>query len=630
MKKFFAVLIVFLLILPSFSYSAQADGIPVTVLHGYSAMRENYQLAYIDAYGNSERMHLFLSVDSLDPGEPLTILVPLRTHPSDISMENMSNRDFRQRYDFSEIHDLHKKQTNGTERFRKEMTSMFPEVLVAEIGGLPLFLWAYAQRPVSAGISSYEHYEGKGLSVDVYSFNSSDSLSDFYESMGVSVPQEVQETITKYGDFSVAVIRAVTKLPIPEDEYEALERYVPEVISNFRDFVETHEEIYMVGGWPNIPDEDFQDMLWKVHKKEMEMGGSVPLESYFRDLVLSTYGFGDVEGFEISMNLPLYEGKAFYPLGTSPAWKKVGKIEIMFSCHDSLDISFDGEMEEAFYNGKHYYLWSSENSAPDYDLEGDLTPSEDILKPVSWVLNGILYDLSPVLAFMIYLSIIALLFSPMVFAYERKRYGGNLKKRGILEFIFLSYITAMLSLVLSFVLTFIVLAMLYFRTGNAGRNIHRLSWHFRVPWFICILMPFLFFLIFLTPFFFPYHMEYFIMEMFFYFLLGASSYVILYLGLRKLEESYEIDRKEKKKIRGALYAGSSLSIFSLLIFIAVFLAAQNPGSGSGDLLGFGIFASIILSFASILTEFAPIEKIAVRYGVRDTEANSEEKPAKLL
>ncbi|NIP36473.1 MAG: hypothetical protein GWN18_16080, partial [Thermoplasmata archaeon] len=45
-----------------------------------------------------ERICLFLSVYSLDPGKNLTIMVPLRTLPVDVTGEPMKESEFREDY----------------------------------------------------------------------------------------------------------------------------------------------------------------------------------------------------------------------------------------------------------------------------------------------------------------------------------------------------------------------------------------------------------------------------------------------------------------------------------------------------------------------------------------------------
>ncbi len=575
MNRWAVLLVLLVLMAPPIYDTAKGDGVAVTVLHGYSGLRENLQLAYIDVTGNSERMHLFLSIASLNPGEELAILIPLRTHPSGISLEKMNSSDFRHRYGFSDIHELHIKQTNGTERFRKDMKTGFVLTMGAELGGIVGIIYLIlpsSSRPASGGLTSYEHYETKGFSVDVYSFNSSDSVYEFYKARHLHVPSRVVETIERYGNFSVAFVNTITKPPIPEDKYYALETYVPDVMDDFREFVETHDEIRMYG-YLSFLDTELNDMIDRVYDKLEELNYSIPLLEYFRDLVLATYGMGDLEGFEIAMTLPLYEGKAFFPLGTSPAWGKIGRIEIMFSCPDFMSLSFDRAMEEAYAGGKHYYLWKAENSAPDYDLEGELTYSEDTWKPTRYALNGILYDLSPILVFLIYLSATAvIIWLPAEFYVNRKGLR-DMRRRDVLSLFIRSYVDALLSFVLGLI---IVLALVLTGCLSERRKMVRVSelrTEFRTSFYILFIAPIIFFFMFSYLLFTTLTRDYFHNVMLFSFAFGIYfgfiflSHILMYRGMKAISLTHS-------GIMTRIYLGIGTSLF--FIFLFPFLILNPP------------------------------------------------------
>ncbi|MCK5253514.1 MAG: hypothetical protein KAQ96_11205 [Thermoplasmata archaeon] len=65
---------------------------------------ESRQLARIDLLNDThERIRLFLSVYSLDPGKNLTIMVPFRTLPADVKGEPMKESEYREEYLFKKV-----------------------------------------------------------------------------------------------------------------------------------------------------------------------------------------------------------------------------------------------------------------------------------------------------------------------------------------------------------------------------------------------------------------------------------------------------------------------------------------------------------------------------------------------
>ncbi len=82
------VLIQAALVLPLVS----ADGLPLVEYEVHSTLRENRQLAYIEVNDDgTETINLFLGVTSFSAGENITIVVPLRTLPTYINVENKTD-----------------------------------------------------------------------------------------------------------------------------------------------------------------------------------------------------------------------------------------------------------------------------------------------------------------------------------------------------------------------------------------------------------------------------------------------------------------------------------------------------------------------------------------------------------
>ena len=405
MKRWPALLIFLILLMPVFSVPASGDGIAMTV--AYSTLRENRQLAYITVGDDTESIDLFLSVVSLNVGHEVTIAIPLRTQPFGLNAGNMSERDFRRTYDFSRIFSLPEKQAEGMKKFSHDLVFDGALMGTTELAGpvVPA-MFLLVSKPGSSGINqATAHYDFDALSVDLYSFNTSDSLGDFYDSLGLTPPANVQSIINKYHNYSVALVHTLTKPPIPQDEFYSLQANEPEVMADFKEYLDEHPEIVVWGtqeyGYSFT--NDLQSLINRI--SDMQLRG------YFRALIFSMYGLSsDVEGFHLFFNLPLAAGECYFPLGTSPAWGSVAKTEVIFGCPDDVNLTFNRKGQEAFMGGRHYYMWAFESAAPDYDLYGTV---EHRGFDVTWRgmgcrLSGWFYDASPLLSPLIILSLLCI------------------------------------------------------------------------------------------------------------------------------------------------------------------------------------------------------------------------------
>lgn len=376
MKQWLVVLLLFILIIPTFMQPVKGDGIPITKHDVYSTLRENRQFAYITVLENSETIDLFLNVASLEPNENITIVVPLQTQPLEVAVEKMTDEEFMSNHNFDKIDEMYRKQTEGLGKLGEEIGYNMRWLGAGEIGGpagfLLYYFWTMPFGSVG-GAGGITHYEFEGVSVDIHSFNSSGSLKEFYESLNLTVPDNVDDIISKYQDYSIALINTTTKPPIPEDEFNALQTQVPEAIDGFKNYVQNHSETVFYtygskgyemyyGGMANFKDSELNSLYWDI--------SNYTLRGYFYKLVLATYGLVEVEGFQLSISLPLYKKQAYFPLGTSPSWGSVSKIKIIFECPNDKEIAFSKDCKDVYYNSKHYYIWEFNDAAPDYDLEG--------------------------------------------------------------------------------------------------------------------------------------------------------------------------------------------------------------------------------------------------------------------
>ena len=450
MRRFLAVLLAMAILLPSFSYTVGGDGVPITTTKE-QLVRENLQLAYVDVGKEKESMHLFLNVVSLDPGEDLTILIPLRTHPENMEIRKMNSSDFLDEYGFSSVESTWEKQNRGVEHVAETMKEGKPYFLASSLFGISGSGMLYLLNNLvgnmgSTGSGVVEHYYSDGMSVDVYSFNSSDSLMAMYDFMGITVPPQSEDIIDKYGNYSVAVVNTVTKPPIPEEEWDFLESNFSWAIDELKEYVKDHPYLEVYDYLYEFDDPQLQEIRERVYEEERDRdtGRSWDAWEYFTHLVLSTYGLGNMKGFEISMDLRFYDGKAFFPLGTSPAWGGITTTKVMFSIDGSRHLYFDRDMKEAFYGGKHYYLWDMNDGTVDYDLEADVIDSGAHTKYISAKTQEIVYDHATVISAFLFITAVALAMGPVVYISDFRKKGRSLTRKGLPGFIGKTYRWAIL------------------------------------------------------------------------------------------------------------------------------------------------------------------------------------------
>jgi hypothetical protein len=345
--------------------SVKADGIPITKQKYYGTLRENRQLAFISVNdnGTEETLNLFLSVVSLYPGNNVSVLIPLMTKPREVAGEEMTEREFRQRFDFNMIESQIEKQNHGSERVLSATADCMGELARFQLTGI---LGAYTMV-IGFGADGGEYYEiSDSMSFKVHSFDSSDSIEGYYDSLGLEVPAKVQDIIEEYGEFHLGIINATTRAPIDEETFSMIESECPGALNEFRAFVEENPSIetysYFDWGYIDTGIPALDNILYSIEDYE--------LRYEFSTLISSTYGFGEQNGALISFNLPLEDGLAYFPLGTTPAWNGVQHTQVIFKVNDDKYLDFSERSEEAYVSSNHYYMWDFNNEAPDYDLIG--------------------------------------------------------------------------------------------------------------------------------------------------------------------------------------------------------------------------------------------------------------------
>jgi hypothetical protein len=96
------------------------------------------------------------------------------------------------------------------------------------------------------------------------------------------------------------------------------------------------------------------------------------LRPYVAELVDAVFGRANWTGELLTIDLPLDDGRVFFPLGTSGGWaNEIGDIDVLFKVPEDKDLDVR-DSKDAYFDGHHWYLFQMENAAPDFDLESEV------------------------------------------------------------------------------------------------------------------------------------------------------------------------------------------------------------------------------------------------------------------
>ena len=243
--------------------------------------------------------------------------------------------------------------------------------------------------------------------MDLATFGTEGSLASYSESLNLSLPSGIEEVMEKYSTYSVAVINMTTRSPIKEPFYGKLMNATPNAMNALIEYIADHPVVEVK--W-EPPAKDFLDPYFtpefssirKSFGQELSVWGQFynisteeknQLTRYFNLFAATMYGNGMMHGYTLSFDLPLYEEKAFFPLGTTVAWNGTDQVEVIFECDGDKEIEFDEEPHlECISDGSHYFIFQYTGTQPDHDLEGKYGGDVSGWKEMKFRMNGFLYD----------------------------------------------------------------------------------------------------------------------------------------------------------------------------------------------------------------------------------------------
>jgi len=399
-RPLLALLIALLFAVPAAPVAA--DGMPSITLGEEEAAKvfgslfESRQLARVDLVNSThERITLFLSVYSLDPGNNLTLMVPLRTLPALVTGRPVKESEFRdeQLLDRTEAEVVRQDPDEAWADMRDETSGALQGVFGSMLFTLPgeyireklhLVSDDYLGYKEDAGGERWavgfddepvQHYEFDGFSVDVFGVDAGPRLADYLLEKGLVLPS--QGDLERYNTHYLAVVEGATEPPIDPDDFALLQRWVPNTTADLaselrEDPVKTGAEV-----------ENYKyDLGYEQLRAELEVTYPQSSEDWYtlmyslrsiaEDLIDALFGKTDFAGEALTIELPLDSSKLFFPLGTSVGWPNpVGDIDVLFSVPENRDLELP-MTSDAYFDGSHWYLFQMSSANPAFDLESPL------------------------------------------------------------------------------------------------------------------------------------------------------------------------------------------------------------------------------------------------------------------
>jgi hypothetical protein len=356
---------------------------------------ESRQLARIDLVNSThERIRLFLSVYSLDPGKNLTIMVPMRTLPVDVTGEPMKESEFRKEYLLDRIEaeiveqDPEEAQTKLWDETSSALQMTFGSMLLTVPGEYSRqHFRLVSDNGKYEGTDSVgggdtlkvepqpvQHYEFDGFSIDVFGVDSAGILDDYLTDKGLMIPES--DALDDYRGQYVAVIEAESKPPIDPEDYDLLRTEAPNTTELLIAQIRYNPKLNEEQMW-NLKRSLRRTMETEVDVINNDWSVQYELEDIINELVDAIFGATDFEGEVLTVDLPLDSGKMFFPLGTSEGWPNVvGDIDVLFRVPEDRDLDIEGT-DDAYLNGHHWYLFQMELANPGFDLESTVMKGDE-------------------------------------------------------------------------------------------------------------------------------------------------------------------------------------------------------------------------------------------------------------
>jgi hypothetical protein len=215
-KKFFVLLFLFCVFFIPFAYACGC-GMAISDIKVFNALKETQAYLLIDVHDQNtyDEMPFFRMISMEEPYN-VTIVFPIDGIPYDVDGRTITAGQFLEDYDINTAESYIMKQSFSglVKRIGKDLGNMATPFFILSNGFLGFlgFFGVGASRISGAadgafgGLGPVAHFEFEGGSMDIYDVDSLDTLEEFVETVNITLTGEVEELVTKYNDYYVAVL----------------------------------------------------------------------------------------------------------------------------------------------------------------------------------------------------------------------------------------------------------------------------------------------------------------------------------------------------------------------------------------------------------------------------------------
>ena len=205
-------------------------GLAISEMKVFNELKETqaYLLIDIQDENNYNEMPFFRMV-SLDEPYNVTIVFPIDGIPSDVEGKTMPAGQFLEDYNLNTAENYITKQSFSglIKKVGKDIKKSSSVVFTLSNGllgaGMLLTSLKYTEAGANFGsmgrdaLGPIAHFEFEGGSLDIYDVNSMETLEEFVKTVNITLTGKVQELVTKYNDYYVAVLSLKVPSVLNED-----------------------------------------------------------------------------------------------------------------------------------------------------------------------------------------------------------------------------------------------------------------------------------------------------------------------------------------------------------------------------------------------------------------------------
>ncbi len=216
-----------LIVLSASTTTACGCGLALSDAKVFNALKETQAYLMIDIKDQDSYEEVpFFRMVSMEEPYNVTIVFPIDAIPYDVEGRAMPARQFLEGYRISsaENHIMKQSLSGAVKKIRADIEKSSSTVFGLSNGfvGFSVLSLRSGVFGVKAGASvvgfdPLAHFEFDGGSLDIYDVNSMDTLEEFVKEINVTLSGKVQDLVTKYKDYFVAVLYLRVPSAVNED-----------------------------------------------------------------------------------------------------------------------------------------------------------------------------------------------------------------------------------------------------------------------------------------------------------------------------------------------------------------------------------------------------------------------------